>query len=1112
MAKVAKPIKTDLFRFTTLRTPQLIDHSRKELGFIFHPNSNESFFLKDFTQNVEIDRSSLDLLSGKFSSMNNYQSIRQINIPLYEFGLWLSRNKNKLQYNELSNKLKPLIILELDQEIVVWDNLLYQVYRKTNPVLRQACSNLIIANNFIKKIQASSLKENALHTFNEERDTLSAERKIEKYIHRTANAKIVIPEAFSFDKSDFSIEYMNQNNRKELESHLKISKQKLKNKNLTQLKTEFEALSELNSKGTINSILKSKNVKVSTTLKNHFLNEKNKDASIKSNLSKLTNKIKKEELKINNQKIGLNRNKKNKKIKVSNYSLMFHASPNSENEYELFLTIKLPSNTVSISNIDFKLHNSKTLPISFNKVEEVNEMEGFKTYKIITDKLIKLPNTNQLKLNGSISLNNNKTIPLKLSKNRKGKKDEINMFAEPEKARSSTSSTTPLYGVNRLGVGIYRRVEQEVCCYVPGEVSRIENIMAKEYKERHTRSLTSTENTEESLEETQFETQNDTTSTTRNELQKEVSKELSKSSDFGVGASLGYSGGGFSADAYFDYASSNSSSNSDSEAKTYAEEITKSALEKVIQKTNYKRTSKIIQEFEENNRHGYDNRNGDKHVTGVYRWIDIIYTNRLINYGKRLMVEFLIPEPARFFKQALKNKKTSITSTNALPEMPVHPSEHGLNSPSDLEGYENINYEELGSIYGVSISAPPDENKTVSDRYLGVDLKVTKEFSNSGVIVVPPDYHCNNATINGSFNHDALKIQGTNWVIGVGSGEWSRNIQEGGNNDRIYVIPESIWTNFPLFPQIIKENANVITFDDYLTETIKVTISGDRTLSYDISITLNCEILPEVYNAWQVENYNKIMDAYETKLKEYEAKIAEQEQNITTSENELTSSSNTSFNRTIEQREIQRLAIEMITRPFNIEMGNEDLYSEGSCGVCETTCPPYINQTESWEEYASHVKFFEQAFDWKAMSYLFYPYYWAERCDWAELIQIENSADPIFEAFLQSGMCRVVVPARQGFGRAVSYYLETGDIWNGGDLVMDRADDLYLSIDEELSSEEGFVDQEWETRVPTTLTIIQGDSVFLEDEGLPCCDKLNETDTLLRGSANVLGTITAPTS
>ena len=44
-------------------------------------------------------------------------------------------------------------------------------------------------------------------------------------------------------------------------------------------------------------------------------------------------------------------------------------------------------------------------------------------------------------------------------------------------------------GVVNLGIADFRRVEPEVCCYVPGEVSHIENVMAREYKERSARTL-----------------------------------------------------------------------------------------------------------------------------------------------------------------------------------------------------------------------------------------------------------------------------------------------------------------------------------------------------------------------------------------------------------------------------------------------------------------------------------------------------------------------------------------------------------------------------------------------------------------------------------------------
>ena len=50
---------------------------------------------------------------------------------------------------------------------------------------------------------------------------------------------------------------------------------------------------------------------------------------------------------------------------------------------------------------------------------------------------------------------------------------------------------------------------------------------------------------------------------------------------------------------------------------------------------------------------------------------------------------------------------------------------------------------------------------------------------------------------------------------------------------------------------------------------------------------------------------------------------------------------------------------------------------------------------------------------------------------------------------------------------------------------------------------EGEVEGTWETRVPTSLTIVQAKSAFLDQEGLPCfCD---DQDSTIQGSAALLG-------
>jgi len=139
------------------------------------------------------------------------------------------------------------------------------------------------------------------------------------------------------------------------------------------------------------------------------------------------------------------------------------------------------------------------------------------------------------------------------------------------------------------------------------------------------------------------------------------------------------------------------------------------------------------------------------------------------------------------------------------------------------------------------------------------------------------------------------------------------------------------------------------------------------------------------------------------------------------------------------------------------------------------------------DRYSVTAKFFEQAFEWSIMSYVFYPFYWGAKKRWEELYTIENN-DPLFRAFLKAGLARVIVTVRPGFEEAVMYFMSTGKIWNGGEVPV-IGNPLYLSVLNELRDPVYTPEETWETRVPSTLTLIQASTIALEAEGLPCyCD------------------------
>lgn len=642
----------------------------------------------------------------------------------------------------------------------------------------------------------------------------------------------------------------------------------------------------------------------------------------------------------------------------------------------------------------------------------------------------------------------------------------------------NTTVVTPKFnGVTNLGIADFRRVEQEVCCYVPGEVSHIENILAREYKEKSSRSLVSSETSTESTSEREAESLTDTTSTERNELQSEISTVLDQehSQNFGASASISgtFKGVSYGADTFKDTSSSSSSSVSNSEAKNYAQEITERALERVVQKVSTKRTSKVLREFEENNKHGFDNTKGTNHITGIYRWIDKIYTNHLVNYGKRLMYEFSIPEPAKFLKDALYLKddtENEVTEIGLIaPKEPETPT-------FDMQSLNESNYQKIAAKYNAEVTPYPQNYSVGKSLKISILDRNTQKYATvQDEIEIPEGYVCKSATSTGQMMYH------------LGSPEWPKIIATIGDSAVEHICTFSTYNTRGANLSASPKAPHNLT-KDYSTSIPISALFADTEQEAYANFVVDLTLSKEGKAKWQNETYNAIMNAYYARVQEYNDFVSNQSVVVESSEEGERIRFNPLFNRSLERRELKRCAIELLTRPVDIKLAKNRYGQED--GV------PVINADDSLTKDAAAIKFFEQAFDWEIMAYNFYPYYYSEPGKWKELVREQEDADPIFLAFLQSGMARVMVPVRPGFEQAVNWYQATGEIWNGRGLVTDMDDDLYLSIIEETLEPESVVEGTWETRVPTSLTMVQNTSAKLVEEGLPCnpdCGDQNNT-------------------
>jgi len=660
-----------------------------------------------------------------------------------------------------------------------------------------------------------------------------------------------------------------------------------------------------------------------------------------------------------------------------------------------------------------------------------------------------------------------------------------------------------LFGVHNLGIQEYRRVEQTLCCYVPGEVSHIENVMAREFKEKSTRNLLRTEQTTELTSETTIENINDTTTTERNELSSETAKLLQQDKSFDISGSVTVSKdskvfGSVTANVSTGYNSSSSSSESNIEAKNYAKEITERALERIEQKTTEKRTYKILKEFEENNKHGFDNRKGTQHVTGVYRWVDKIYDNELVNYGKRLLLEVEVPNPALLYKKAMewKSKKKEDQQNALTPPKPL--SEFGINSWSDVTK-ENIYDAE--NEYDTSIEPYETEVQFVDVSFgTETDRNNNTKTDIQSPIMIPSGFVADRIDGVGSFRHRGNFNTKAYLRLNFGGQEIYRGDYNTGSTQT-----DTFNINLNVLPKALGSLSFSVTYR--------------QVLQYSGSFKVKCISDPDLYKDWKESTFAELQEAYQKKLEEYNEalRLQQEAQAAENDQQESENFSNPAFNRLIEERELKRSCIEMLSKPYRYEMGQRFYDCKTyNCTSCEEeeieAIIPETRQNKALEEYSEFIKFFENAFEWEILSYVFYPYYYSEKCRWYELLQTKNP-DPIFEAFLQSGMAKILVPVRPQFERAVLWYLDTGEIYTEGDIIPETEDDRYLSLLNELQNQdEVIVEGAWKTRVPSTLTIIQAKSTYLEDEqGLPCCDDEPENfgsdDRVLEGLDNIDDTI-----
>ncbi|WP_126653040.1 hypothetical protein [Chryseobacterium aureum] len=607
------------------------------------------------------------------------------------------------------------------------------------------------------------------------------------------------------------------------------------------------------------------------------------------------------------------------------------------------------------------------------------------------------------------------------------------------------------FGFKQLGIADYLKVEQTTHAYVEGEVAHIENIMAREYREKSTRRLRRSENTTTTSSDTEREKLTDTTTATRFEMQNEITKMMQESKDTNVQSHFDANwkitgGGSINTGIAGGYATHSSKEESTRQALTQAQDFTARALDRVVTKVHEERIEKIIEEFEENNKHGFDNTKGDKHVVGVYRWVDKLMKNQIYDYGKRMMFEFMIPQPAKLHTLGMTLDSSATKTDLVKPEDPRNAKNLPLANYSALDNEAVLKY--WTSMYNIEIEEKPLSSfsigKSLSGQCSG-NISEIEYYNMKDEIQIPDGYVATYGVVNYAGAND-----GDSASISILLGDLS-----------YFFIGR--WGQL--------SSGTKYEFKKSYSKTLPISATAYNEFSGTVNYIVDVELTPEAKNAWLQKTFNAIIEGYEKALAIYEQKIADEK-----ATGIQIKGSNPGFYRQIENTVLRKNCISyMINRTANSTHGY------GMAGLTKGSIfTDYETDLSSnLDKYTAFIKFMEQAFEWENLSYYLYPYYWANKTEWSNLYQAED-VDPLFRAFLQSGMARVVVTVRPGFEDAVQFYLATGKIWKGGEVPV-IGDDLYLSIVDEMKQPKGKKHgKAWITRLPTSLSILQAESIGLK--------------------------------
>ncbi|MBL4794597.1 MAG: hypothetical protein JKY24_03605, partial [Pseudomonadales bacterium] len=490
-----------------------------------------------------------------------------------------------------------------------------------------------------------------------------------------------------------------------------------------------------------------------------------------------------------------------------------------------------------------------------------------------------------------------------------------------------------------------------------------------------------------------------------------------------------------------------------SSTKNLAKNITNKTANRISRQVALTRENSRINGQESLEEHIHNNVEGNTNRVAVYRWVDKVYSAYTTDYGNRLMIEFMVDQPANpYIANTLNLQGIDLTPPPTLQSV-------GVNSYRDIN---RNNYPDLLTTYNIDNCeqyTPKPAYRISSTAFHSMDGPYSKD------IPIEAGYQATHASVTYAISNVNQKLMG---VIGSNA----------------FTIPES--DHAPIYSSGNEIGGWVCTpsyfsVDDVQTGTVCLNLNNE-TLQLCASINSvdvvtsppppdnanshNYSVTIEVYSAlektiaeqWQMAVYNALEKSY---AKMNDVYFQHAKGPVTPLGHE-----NSEDNRIVERCYLKQAGMRLLMAQRRELVGQ----------ACNITSPPdqYEVNAPRFEQFADHM------FEWDEMTYRFYPHIHNDGTD--ELpINCCTGTDSLFTSFLKSTRARLLVPVKPEHAQQVLYFLSTGTIWEANPLFapsLESNKDIFnelITLSLHGDNVKGCTPDAWEFVIPSSMTVIQSD-------------------------------------